>query len=87
MFGPMLSSPSLSDLLQSTVSPPDATSDFSSALRAVRMAEADLRYSVDVLEHSVAPKDRSRALHMRDEAMRGLISALQRLRTALQDTP
>lgn len=83
---PMLSSASLSDLLQSTISPPDATSDFAAAMSAVRMAEADLRYSVDVLEHAAAPKARSHALHMRDEAMRGLIVALQRLRTALQDT-
>ena len=83
----MLSSPFLSDLLQSTASPPDESSDYGAALRAVRLAEADLRYSVDVLEHAVAPADRSQALHLRDEAMRGLIVALQRLRIALQDTP
>jgi hypothetical protein len=83
----MLSSPSLFELLQSTVSPPDATSDFSSAMRELRMAEADLRFAVEVVEHARAPGDRSRALHLRDEAMRGLIVALQRLQIALQDTP
>lgn len=83
----MLASPYLSDLLQSTASPPDERSDYSSALRAVRMAEELLRYSVDTLEHAISPRDRSNALYMRDQSLRSLIHSLQRLRIALQDTP
>lgn len=83
----MISSPSISELLQSTVSPPDAANDYCSAMHALRIAEADLRFAVDVVEHARAPADRSRALHLRDEAMGELICALQRLRTALRYAP
>ena len=83
----MLTSPYLSDLLQSTASPPDASSDFGSALSAVRMAEADLRFAVEVLEASMGANDRSEALHMRDKAMRELIHALQRMQKALEGAP
>lgn len=79
----MLTSPSLYEVLQSTASPPDAASDFSAALHAVRSAEADLRYTVEVLETSMGPRDRSEALHRRDRALRNLICALQRLRESL----
>lgn len=80
----MISSPLLTELVRTLSSVPDPAGGFATAIRGVRVAEADLRLALDDLQESPGQLERKICIARRNQAMRDLIVALQTLHRMLE---
>jgi hypothetical protein len=79
----MISSPVLTELVRTLRSVPDPAGGLATSIRRLRVAESELRVSLEELDDAPGLGERRRSIARRNASIREFICALQSLETHL----